>query len=64
MSPCAKAQILWDGVNAERFGDLCRRTFGLCDEDRPCPPSDEGWILLVSSHRGLPAAQLNRASEA
>lgn len=32
MKPCLNAQIPWDAVNAERFGDLRRRAFRLCDE--------------------------------
>jgi hypothetical protein len=51
---CLNARILWDAENAERFGDLCRRTLGLCEEGQPCAPlSTDGRILLVSSERGL-----------
>jgi hypothetical protein len=55
MSTCLNARLLWDDVNAERFGNLCRRTLRLCEEGQSCPliPSD-GRILLVSSERGLP----------
>jgi len=55
MSTCLNARILWDDVNAERFGNLCRRNLRLCEEGQPGPliPS-EGRILLVSSERGLP----------
>ena len=54
MSTCLKAQILWDADNAKRFGKLCRRTMGLCEEGPPCRTTPaEGWILLVSSQRGL-----------
>lgn len=54
MSTCRSAQILWDADNAKLFGDLCRRTLRFCDEGKPCPPlTDDGRILLVSSHRGL-----------
>jgi hypothetical protein len=54
MSTCRKAQILWDPDNAKWFGELCRRTMGMCEQDQPCPSLPaEGWILLVSSHRGL-----------
>ena len=53
---CLNAHVLWDAGNAERFGDLCRRTLGLCEEGQPCAPvSTDGRILLVSSERGLPA---------
>jgi hypothetical protein len=54
MSTCRKAQNLWDPDNAKWFGELCRRTMGMCEDDKPCPflPA-ESWILLVSSHRGL-----------
>lgn len=56
MSTCLMAQILWDADNAKWFGELCRRTMGLCKEGRPCPSTPaEGWILLVSSQRGLTA---------
>ena len=49
------AQILWAADNAKCFGELCRRNLQLCEEGKPCPSSPaEGWILLVSSHRGLP----------
>jgi len=55
MNTCLSARMLWDDVNAERFGNLCRRTLKLCEEGQSCPliPSD-GRILLVSSERGLP----------
>jgi hypothetical protein len=32
---CLNAHILWDSQNAERFGDICRRAFGLCEEGQP-----------------------------
>lgn len=58
MAGCLKAQILWDVDNVEMFGDLCRRSLGLCEEGQPCPPIPHaGQILLVSSQRGLAAAQ-------
>ena len=51
------AQILWDADSAKWFGELCRRNLRLCDEDKPCPSTPaEGWILLVSSYRGLTSA--------
>jgi len=51
---CLNAHILWDAENAERFGDLCRRTLGLCEEGQPCAAfSTDGRIMLVSSERGL-----------
>jgi hypothetical protein len=54
MGACLNAQILWDADNAELFGNLCRRTLRFCDEGEPCPPMPaDGWILLVSSERGL-----------
>ena len=55
MSACLNARLLWDNVNAERFGNLCRRTLKLCEKGQSCPlvPSD-GRILLVSSERGVP----------
>jgi hypothetical protein len=61
MSSCLNAQILWDAENAELFGNLCRRTLRFCDEGKPCPPMpDDGWILLVSSERGVTPAQLGK----
>jgi hypothetical protein len=63
MSPCLYAQILWDADNAKWFGELCRRTFGLCEEGRPCPRNPaEGWILLVSSQRGLTSTPAQEAA--
>ena len=57
MSTCRNAQILWDADNATLFGELCRRTLRFCDEGKPCPPmADDGWILLVSSERGVTPA--------
>jgi hypothetical protein len=54
MSTCLKAQILWDADNAKRFGELCRRTMGPCEQGQPCRSTPaEGWILLVWSQRGL-----------
>ena len=54
LKTCVNAHILRDDVNAGRFVELCRRTFGLCDEGQPCPPvSTDARILLVSSERGL-----------
>jgi len=63
MSACLNAQILWDADNARSFGDLCRRTLGMCEEGQPCPaaPAEE-WILLVSSQRGLTSASPSTAS--
>ena len=59
MTGCVSTQILWDAENAKMFGELCRRTLRLCEEDQPCPLTlAEGRILLVSSQRGLtPAPQ-------
>jgi len=57
------AQILWDADSAKWFGKLCRRNLWLCEEDKSCPSTPaEGWILLVSSHRGLPSAPPETAS--
>jgi hypothetical protein len=51
------AQILWDADSAKWFGELCRRNLRLCEEGKPCPSTPaEGWILLVSSYRGLTGA--------
>jgi hypothetical protein len=58
VSACLNAQILWDADNAELFGNLCRRTLRFCDEGKPCPPMPaDGWILLVSSERGLTSSE-------
>ena len=65
MTGCVSTQILWDAENAKMFGELCRRTLRLCEEDQPCPlASGQGLILLVSSQRGLTFAPPITASVA
>jgi len=57
------AQILWDADSAKWFGELCRRNLRLCEEDKQCPSTPaEGWILLVSSYRGLTSATAETAA--
>ena len=57
MKPCLNAQIPWDAVNAERFGDLRRRAFRLCDEASRARSSRLGVACLKPARSDRSAMQ-------
>ena len=56
MKPCLNAQIPWDAVNAERFGDLRRRAFRLCDDASRARSSRLGVACLKPARSDRSAA--------
>ena len=57
MKPCLNAQIPWEAVNAERFGDLRRRAFRLCDEASRARSSRLGVACLKPARSDRSAMQ-------